>query len=109
MIQKSDWYLEKPHVHFRYYCEVWMDLLLGWVKYFYIPDLDYHRYERLSGYREFLKIVERFGDGLDTRGIMLLWLKQRFKQEVEEWTDTAKQARQFWDSVHEMSEKDNKN
>lgn len=44
VIQQSDYFLETPNIHLRYYLEDWLDLLLGWVKYHYINNLSYWRY-----------------------------------------------------------------
>jgi hypothetical protein len=106
MLKGADWYLEKPHIHLRYYCEEWMDMLLAWVKYFYIPDLDYWRYVPLSGYEEFLKLLERFGRGEDSKDLVFVWLKSRFKEEVEEWVVTSIHTRTFWDRVNKTFKKE---
>ena len=40
-----------PSIHLRYAYETWMDKLLSWMKFFYIPDLAWWRYEELSGWK----------------------------------------------------------
>jgi len=44
-IQNADWFLTNPSIHLRYYLEGWFDYLMGWIKYFFVPDLWYWRYE----------------------------------------------------------------
>ena len=82
LIKKADWFLTSPGIHLRYYCEKWMDKLLGWVKYFYIPDLDYWRYEQLQGYKEFSAYLDRC-DREMMRNIVFDNLKEDFKQSAE--------------------------
>ena len=82
LIKKADWFLRLPGIHLRYYCEEWMDQLLGWVKYFYIPGLDYWRYEQLQGYKEFSAYLDRC-DREMMRNIVFDNLKEDFKQSAE--------------------------
>jgi hypothetical protein len=49
-IRQADAYFECPYIHLRYYLEGWLDQLLGWIKFFFIPSLHYRAYEDLSGY-----------------------------------------------------------
>ncbi|MBS7250206.1 MAG: tetratricopeptide repeat protein [Candidatus Freyarchaeota archaeon] len=51
-IQQADWYLARPKIHLRYYLENWFDYLMGWIKYFFIPDLWYWRYTEMPGYND---------------------------------------------------------
>lgn len=82
IIKKADWFLTSPGIHLRYYCEEWMDQLLGWVKYFYILDLDYCRYEQLQGYKELSAYLDRC-DREMMRSIVFDNLKEDFKQCAE--------------------------
>jgi hypothetical protein len=54
----TDWYACRPEVHLRYHLEEWFDHFLSWVKYFFIPDLHYWRYEPLAGYARFKQQFE---------------------------------------------------
>lgn len=45
IIIEADFYLETANIHLRYFLESWLDDLMGWVKYHYINDLTYWRYE----------------------------------------------------------------
>ena len=42
--------LVRPEVHLRYSLESWFDYLLGGIKHFHIPSLNYWRYTENSGY-----------------------------------------------------------
>ena len=97
-VQNADWFLTQPHIHLRYYCEEWMDQLLAWVKYFYIPTLQYWRYEDLSGYDTWASVW----DGLDrqvTQDGMFDFIQENFTQHVEDWRETATQVSEFWAAV----------
>ena len=58
-IKQADFYLAVPHLHLRYYLEDWLDYLIGGMKYYYIENLCYWRYETLWADREIL--VNAFG------------------------------------------------
>src|SRR5437879_3755073 len=53
-IKAADHLVKRANIHLRYYCEEWMDGLLGFVKHYYVPDMEYWRYEALSGYGRYL-------------------------------------------------------
>jgi len=53
-IKAADHLVRRANIHLRYYCEDWMDSLLGFVKHYYVPDMEYWRYENLSGYGRYL-------------------------------------------------------
>lgn len=50
LVRHADWYLCTPSLWLRYLYEQWLDYLLGWVKYFFIPELYFWRRKELSGY-----------------------------------------------------------
>lgn len=58
LVQGADWYINQPSIHLRYRHEPWMDLLLAWVKLFFIPELWYWRHTDLPGYRDLELRVE---------------------------------------------------
>jgi len=84
LIRSADWFLTRPHIHLRYYCEGWMDQLLAYVKRFYIPDLSYWRYVDLAGYDYHAEVFDRFY-AVTAREEVLSLLKANFVREVEEW------------------------
>jgi hypothetical protein len=89
MIKESDWYLAVPRIHLRLFCEKWMERLLGWVKYFYVPNLKYWRGEDLAGYDDFSKFIDQ--DNIREFGIekmrnkMFEILRKELKEEIEAW------------------------
>jgi hypothetical protein len=102
-IKQADWYLARPNIHLRYYCEDWycedwMDALLSWVKYHFIENLYYWRYEDLAGYDKLSEIISRYG-----RYEYFEILKNRFSGEVSDWVETATMASQFWAAVQKAS------
>lgn len=58
-IRTADWYVSTPAIHLRYYLEEWSDFLLSWVKYFFVPDLYYRRYDDLSQYEAIRTVIEK--------------------------------------------------
>lgn len=106
IVRSADWYLTTPHIHLRYYCEEWLDILLGLVKYFYVPDLDFWRYKYLPGYEELTKVLEETPRE-DLKEIAFDTLKEQFQQRVEAWRETAKQAAEFWSAaLHSAGKKE---
>ncbi len=99
-IQQADLYLAVPHLHLRYYLEDWLDYLIGGMKYYYIENLYYWRYQTLWDERE--KLVNCFGQG----GTFELFetLKRQLENEVEAWSGISKEARRFRASVREQME-----
>ena len=97
-VQQADWYLTRPSIHLRYYCEQWIDLLLGTIKFFYVPDLEYWRYEHNPNFgtlSEMLTENERpslVEDAFDA-------LAASFRREVETWGETATSVNAFWDAA----------
>ena len=85
LIKDADLFLTGLHVHLRYYAEHWMDKLLGYIKYFYIPNLYYWRYDDLSGYDRLLKLVSEFG-GKEAESKILNMLKEGLKDEIDSWS-----------------------
>jgi hypothetical protein len=89
VIRSADWYVSPPNIHLRYYYEEWSDLLLGWVKYFFIPDLRYQRYEELPQYEAIRGVLEeqcRQHDSATTKRLVFDYLVDRFASEADEWT-----------------------
>jgi hypothetical protein len=54
----ADLYLCAPSVHLRYYLEDWTDCLFSWIKFFFVPDLWWHRWEDLAGYADYRQVFE---------------------------------------------------
>jgi len=60
-------------------------MLLGYVKYFYIPNLHYWHEEDLNGYDRFLKLVGDFG-GKEAESKILNMLKEELKDDINSWS-----------------------
>ena len=99
-IRKAQAFLGSPNIHLRYYYEEWMDNFLGWVKHFFIPDLQYWRYEPNPGYQRFLDLPRDDA----TRDALWEALKEGFRAEVEGKADEAQTVRDFWAAVQPPGE-----
>jgi HEAT repeat protein len=88
LVRVADWYLSTPSIHLRYFLEEWSDLLLAWVKYFFIPDLHYWRYEDLNQYDVYSRIFEDLaanGGAAYARQSIFEYLLERFDEEADKW------------------------
>ena len=99
-IRNADWFLHKSSIRLRYRFEEWMDFLLGWIKHFYIRDMDYWRYEWLPAYEwQFSKT-----DPKDTRQRDRLFgiLKETLQMECTGWPHIRGDAdtMSFWDKLN---------
>jgi hypothetical protein len=55
-IRAASFYLSAPNIQLRGYLEDWADLLLSWVKYFFVEDLVWRRREEMQGYEDYRDI-----------------------------------------------------
>jgi hypothetical protein len=62
-IRDATWCLLRPSIHLRYYCEKWVNLLLGTIKYFFVTDLYWRGYEDCPGYAKLHALYEEKDDG----------------------------------------------
>jgi hypothetical protein len=88
VIRSADWYVCAPNIHLRYYLEEWSDVLLSWVKYFFVTDLYYDRYQELANFDSLRDMIEQHCNlkGVDfVRDFTLQWLVNRFEEEADEW------------------------
>jgi hypothetical protein len=51
-------YLTGPSIHLRYYLEDWTDCLFSWIRFFFIGDLWWQRWEELQGYSDYRGVFE---------------------------------------------------
>jgi hypothetical protein len=58
ILSAADLYLCAPSVHLRYYLEDWTDCLFAWIKFFFIGDFWWHRWEELEGYADYRQVFE---------------------------------------------------
>jgi len=54
----ADFYLCAPSVHLRYYLEDWTDCLFSWIRFFFIDEFWWHRWEELEGYADYRQVFE---------------------------------------------------
>jgi hypothetical protein len=89
VIRTADWYVSAPSIHLRYYLEEWSDFVLGWVKYFFVPDLSYRRYDDLPQYEAVRTVIadkcQKEGDESTKRAVFRV-LIEKFEAEADEWT-----------------------
>ena len=88
LIRQADWFVQCPYVHLRYYLEKWWDGLMAWIKFFFIPDLQYLRYEELPGYEDFCAAFQALqeNDGYEVaRAAIFARLLSDFEAEAEQW------------------------
>jgi len=65
IIRGASFYLGGPNIHLHSYLEDWIDLLFSWVKYFFIGDLWWRRWEEMQGYEDYREV---FSDVQTTLG-----------------------------------------
>jgi hypothetical protein len=99
-IQTAQAFLDAPNIHLRYYYEKWIDNFLGWVKHFFIADLQYWRYEPNPGYQRFQDLPHDDA----TREALWQALKEGFCAEVEGKAVEAQKVRDFWAAVKPSAE-----
>jgi hypothetical protein len=58
LLREADIYLCAPSVHLRHYLEDWTDCLFSWIKFFFIGDLWWHRWEEMAGYADYRQVFE---------------------------------------------------
>lgn len=58
MLRGASAYLAGPSIHLRYYLEDWTDCLFAWIRFFFIGDLWWHRWEELQGYDDYRGVFE---------------------------------------------------
>ena len=56
IIRAASFYLHGPKVHLHSYLEDWIDLLFSWVKYFFVGDLWWRRFEEMQGYEDYREV-----------------------------------------------------
>lgn len=98
-LRQADWYLTRPSIHMRHYLEDWMDVLLGSVKYFLLPDLWFWRYRDLPDYGKLSDLYDSNADP-SLRLKACEWLQLSLSNEIERWSGVAAEQRSFWDRAY---------
>jgi hypothetical protein len=57
-LRGADFYLCAPSIHLRYYLEDWTDCLFSWIKFFYMEEFWWHRWEEMQGYADYRHVFE---------------------------------------------------
>lgn len=86
VLQAADWFITTPNIHLRYLHEEWTDRLLGWVKYFFVPDMFFSRYVEFSGFESFQEQMRNMPESEQTkRDIVKQLLIEKFDSEADDW------------------------
>ena len=89
IIREAAFYLRGPKVHLHAYLDDWIDLLFSWVKYFFVGDLWWRRFEDMQGYEDYREV---FSDVQNTMGTERAEqatfdaILATFTQHAEHWT-----------------------
>ncbi len=85
--QRADWVVETPSIHLRYYLEEWFDLLMAWIKIFYVPDLEYWRNKVLNRFDEIKSSIDRLiaSEGIDVaKQAVFEYILECFESEADQ-------------------------
>ena len=58
ILRGADVYLCGPSIHLRYYLEDWTYCLFSWIRFFFIGDFWWHRWEEMQGYADYRQVFE---------------------------------------------------
>ena len=58
--------LRGPDLHLHSYLEDWIDLLFSWVKYFFVGDLWWRRFEEMQGYEDYREVLSHVQNTMGT-------------------------------------------
>jgi len=86
--QRADWVIDTPSIHLRYYLEEWFDLLMVWVKVFFMPELEYWRNEVLNRIDEIKPSIDRLitSDGREiAKQAVFEYILEGFENEANQW------------------------
>ena len=89
-LRGADLYLCGPSVHLRHYLEDWTDCLFSWMKFFFIGDLWWHRWEEEEGYADYRQVfadlqADRGADAAEQSAFDAVLAT--FAQHAEHWID----------------------
>ena len=74
-------------------------MLLGTIRYFYVPDLVWWAYEKCPKYREVAAILEEVGDDGSLADRAFAAIADGLRREIESWAQDAATVKTFWDTV----------
>jgi len=94
-IRKASFYLGGPKVYLHSYLGDWIDLLFSWVKYFFIGDLWWRRFEEMQGYEDYREVFSDVQRTLGTKRAEQATfdaILATFTQHTEHWSDKVAAA-----------------
>jgi hypothetical protein len=83
-------YLATPSIHLRYFLEDWTDCLFSWVKFFFIGDFWWHRWEEMQGYADYRGVFQELQDdrgGEEAEAASFDAVLGTFSQHAEHWIE----------------------
>ncbi len=83
-------YLVGPSIHLRYYLEDWTDCLFSWVKFFFVGDFWWHRWEEMQGYADYRGVFQAIQEergGETAEEATFDAVLGTFSQHAEHWID----------------------
>jgi HEAT repeat protein len=92
LVSSADWLLARPSIHLRYYLEEWFDLLLSWVKRYFVDDLYYWRGEEFSQYESISKKMDELSEtqgAAAAKQAIFKNLLDRFQEEADQWGESV--------------------
>jgi hypothetical protein len=87
-VRPAGLYLSSPSIHLRYYLEDWTDCLFSWIRFFFIGDLWWHRWEELQGYDDYRGVFEEMQTergGAAAEAATFDAVLATFRQHAEHW------------------------
>jgi len=90
IIRQASFYLRGPDLHLHSYLDDWIDLLFSWVKYFFVGDLWWRRFEEMQGYEDYREVFSHVQNTMGTeRAEQATFdaILATFTQHAEHWSD----------------------
>lgn len=87
-LRGANFYLAGPSIHLRYYLEDWTDCLFSWIRFFFIGDLWWQRWEELQGYDDYRGVFEELQadrGALAAEEATFEAMLATFRQHAEHW------------------------
>ncbi|MGH6866128.1 MAG: hypothetical protein ACREDO_08175 [Methyloceanibacter sp.] len=81
-------YLSMPSIHLRYYLEDWTDCLFSWIRFFFIGDFWWQRWEEFQGYADYRSVFEQIQTergGAEAEEATFEAVLGTFSQHAEHW------------------------
>jgi len=92
VIRKASHYLRGPDIQVDNYLDDWIDLLFSWVKYFFVGDLWWRRFEEMQGYEDYREVFSAVQNTMGTERAEQATFEAilaTFTQHAEHWRGKA--------------------